>query len=384
MESTNNPKIQYKICSRCIMDTTSDPNLVLDQDGVCNYCHEYDEMYEKYKVYRDNGEEKLKKLFDEIKSECRNQKYDVAIGLSGGVDSSYLLYLAHQYGLRVLAIHVDAGWNSEIAVQNIEKMCTKLGYDLQTMVMDWPTIKELQRAYMFSGLGNQDVPQDHCFVAAVRQCCKKYHIRYMLNGWNLATEGILSHAYQQNPSDWINIKDVYRKCGRGRVSLSKYPHISFWNQYIGYPYLYPVKEIRPLCYIDYSKKHAIEILEKEFGWKYYGGKHFESRFTRFFQEVYLPHKYGWEKRRDHISSLIVGGEMTREEGLAEISVPTADEKQKAEETDYVLKKLDISEQEWQGILAAPNKTIYDYRSQQSIKKTIRRIRGIVSRKETDR
>ena len=258
------------------MDTTSDPNLELDEKGVCNYCHEYDMAYEKLKDLHIDGEKKLEKIFNDIKEECKKDEYDCALGISGGVDSSYLLYMCHKYNLRVLAIHVDAGWNSEIAVQNIEKMCSKLGYDLHTVVMDWPTMKELQRAYLFSGLANQDVPQDHCFIAAVRQYCKKHHIKYLLNGWNLATEGILSHAFQQSPRDWVNIKDVYKKCGRGKISLKKYPHISFWDNVVGYKYFYPVKEIRPLCYIDYSKKGAIETLEREFGWKYYGGKHYES------------------------------------------------------------------------------------------------------------
>ena len=374
MAYIGNKDYNYKICSRCIMDTTSDPNLVLDENGVCNYCHEYDREYEAQRHLRENGNQQISELFSKIKSERIKEEYDCALGLSGGVDSSYLLHLCHQYGLRVLAIHVDAGWNSEIAVQNIEKMCSKLGYDLQTVVMDWPTIKELQRAYLFSGLGNQDVPQDHCFMATVRQYCRKYHIKYLISGWNLATEGILSHAYQQSPGDWINIKDVYKKCGRGIISLKKYPHTNLWDKYIGYPYLYPITVIRPLCYIEYSKKSAIELLEKNYDWKYYGGKHFESRFTRFFQEVYLPQKYGWEKRRDHISSLIVGGEMTREEGLREIAVPTASEDEIRLETEYVLKKLDVSEEEWRRILASPNKTIDDYNSENQIKKRIRKIK----------
>lgn len=352
------------------MDTTCDPNLELDENGVCNYCHEYDRNYDTSRSLREDGQQYLSDIFDKIRHECKNDEYDCALGLSGGVDSSYLLYLCHKYNLRVLAIHVDAGWNSEIAVQNIEKMCGKLGYDLHTVVIDWPTIKELQRAYLFSGLANQDVPQDHCFIAAVRQYCRKYRIKYLLNGWNLATEGILSHAYLQSPGDWINIKDVYKKCGRGLISLKKYPHINTWNHHIGYKYFYPVKELRPLCYLDYSKKMAIETLEREFGWKYYGGKHFESRFTKFYQEVYLPKKYGWEKRRDHISSLIVGGEMTREEGLEEISRPSSSEEELREETEYVLKKLDISWEEWAEILAAPNKTIDDYMSEKKLKRVI--------------
>ena len=362
------------------MDTTSDPNLELDEKGVCNYCHEYDMAYEKLKDLHIDGEKKLEKIFNDIKEECKKDEYDCALGISGGVDSSYLLYMCHKYNLRVLAIHVDAGWNSEIAVQNIEKMCSKLGYDLHTVVMDWPTMKELQRAYLFSGLANQDVPQDHCFIAAVRQYCKKHHIKYLLNGWNLATEGILSHAFQQSPRDWVNIKDVYKKCGRGKISLKKYPHISFWDNVVGYKYFYPVKEIRPLCYIDYSKKGAIETLEREFGWKYYGGKHYESRFTRFFQDVYLPSKYGWEKRRDHIASLIVGGEMTRDEGLAEIEIPSSTEEQIKDETEYVLKKLDVSEEEWLKILNAPNKTLNDYKNENDLKKPIKRIIRVFKKK----
>lgn len=374
IKSMVNNEGNYRICSRCIMDTTSDPKLELDEFGVCNYCHEYDREYETIRGMRENGKHQLESLMSRIKNECKADEYDCALGLSGGVDSSYLLYLCHFYGLRVLAIHVDAGWNSEIAVQNIEKICTKLGYDLHTIVIDWETIKELQRAYLFSGLANQDVPQDHCFIAAVRQYCKKHNIKYLMNGWNLATEGILSHAFQQSPGDWINIKDVYKKCGRGRVSLKKYPHANYWVENISYRYLYPVKEIRPLNYIDYSKKAAIELLEREFGWKYYGGKHFESRFTKFFQEVYLPNKYGWDKRRDHISSLIVGGEMSREEGLKEISIPSSTDEELREETEYVLKKLDISPREWQEILESPNKTIDDYKNSKGLKHAIQKIR----------
>lgn len=365
------------------MDTTSDPDLILDENGVCNYCHDFDKRYAKDASFRKNGEKQLDELFDKVKEECRNDEYDVALGLSGGVDSSYMLYLCHKYGLRVLAIHVDAGWNSELAVQNISSMCGKLGIDLHTVVIDWPTMKELQRAYMFSGLGNQDVPQDHCFIAATRKYCRKHHIKYLLNGFNLATEGILSHAFQQGNEDWINIKDVYKKCGRGRISLRKYPHLNFFDFYFGYPYLYPVKTIYPLRYIDYSQKMAIEVLEREFGWKYYGSKHFESRLTKFLQEVYLPSKYGWEKRRDHIASRIVGGEITREEGLEEISVPTSTEAELKEETEYVLKKLDITEEEWKGILETPNKTVYDYKNERRLKSFLKKINRATLKIDTE-
>jgi N-acetyl sugar amidotransferase len=360
------------------MDTTSDPNLVLDENGVCNYCHTYDELVEKTKQHI--GNQTLEDVFNQIKEEGKDKEYDCILGISGGVDSCYIAYLAKQYGLRVLAVHVDAGWNSELAVQNIEKLCKKLDYDLHTVVIDWPTMKELQRAYLFSGLGNQDVPQDHCFLAGVWKFAKQYDIKYVLNGYNLATEGILSTAYQHQASDWRSIRGVYRKCGRGKISLKKYPHVNLFTTYsINYG-VNGLKQIYPLNYINYSKKEAIKTLEREFGWKYYGGKHYESRFTKFFQEVYLPQKLGWEKRRDHLSSLIVGGEMTREEALEEIAIPPSTEAEMREETEYVLKKLDISDEEWQKILKLPNKRAEDYPSNAKLMAFLKKMKRKVVRK----
>lgn len=374
---------EYRICNRCIMDTTSDPKLKLDEHGVCNYCHEYDKRKGELLFYKEDGERKLKELFDKIKEECKNDEYDCALGISGGVDSSFLLHLCKKYDMRVLAIHIDAGWNSEIAVRNIESICSKCGYDLHTVVIDWPTMKELQRAYLFSGMGNMDVPQDHCFAAAMKKICKKMKIKYIFDGWNLATEGILSHAYQQSPYDWTNIKAIYKSCGRGKISLRKYPHMTFMQQYFWYPYIHPIKTISPLLYIDYSKKSAIELLESEYGWKYYGGKHYESRFTKFFQEVYLPKKYGWEKRRDHISSLIVGGEMTREEGLDEMLKNVATEMQLRDETEYVLKKLDISMEEWKSILDIPNRAVDYFPNEQGMVRVLKNLKDKITRKGTD-
>lgn len=352
---------EYKICSRCIMDTTSDPDLILDENGVCNYCHAYDNAVKKIEYQRKKGTKYLETIFDKIKKEGKGKEYDCLLGISGGVDSSYMAYLAKQYDLRVLAVHVDAGWNSELAVQNIQSMCSKLGYDLHTVVIDWPTMKELQRAYMFSGMANLDVPQDHCFFSATNQMLKKFHLKYVLQGFNYATEGILSTAFQYSCEDWTNIKGIYQRCGRGVIkNLAKYPHENFLKHYVQIGELKYVKTVNPLNYIDYSKKMAIDVLEKEFGWKYYGGKHYESRFTKFFQETYLPQRYGWNKRRDHIASLIVGGEMSREEGLKEIASSPSTAEQMEEDRKYVLKKLDISEEEWRAIMSSPYKTEDDY------------------------
>lgn len=219
----------YQICTRCIMDTT-DPNISFNTDGVCNHCLQYDKDYELYGYHEGISEKKLKDIVDKIKKEEKDKEYDCILGISGGVDSSYLAYLAHKLGLRVLAVHVDAGWNSEIAVHNISKLCKKLNMDLHTIVIDWPTMKELQRAYMFSGLPNLDVPQDHAFVAAVYEYAKKYNIKYMLNGNNLATEGILPKAWGYSYIDYRSIKGVYKKHGRG-MRLKKYPHFSIFRYF---------------------------------------------------------------------------------------------------------------------------------------------------------
>lgn len=344
------------------MDTTSDPNIVLDKNGVCNYCHNFDTVWEKRKKKLRSQGGGLEGVFSKIREEGKSKEYDCIIGMSGGVDSAYLAYLAKQYNLRPLVVHVDAGWNSEIAVQNIEKICKKLEFDLHTVVIDWPTMKELQRAYMFSGLANLDVPQDHCFFSAVWKFSRQYKIKYVLSGSNYATEGILSTAYQYLNGDWRNIKDVYKKNGRGRVSLKKYPHVGIIDFFRVQYGVSSLKQITPLDYIEYSKKNAIELLEREFGWKYYGGKHYESRFTKFLQETYLPQRYGWEKRRDHLSSLVVGGEMTRDEALAEIDSSPSTGFQMKEDLEYILKKLDITNEEWEEILKAPRKRGEDYKS----------------------
>ena len=363
---------EYQICTRCIMDTT-DPDISFDESGICNHCHSYDRNYKQIPQGVEK-KEKLKEIISKIKKDGRGRKYDCILGISGGVDSAYLAFLAHSLGLRVLAIHVDAGWNSEIAVSNIQKMCAKLGFDLHTIVIDWPTIKELQRAYMFSGLPNLDIPQDHVFIAATYRYAKKHKVKYILSGSNLATEGILPNAWGYFNMDYSCIKDVYRKCGRHKMSLRKYPHMGL-IQYIQTKYFSTISKIDLLNYIDYSKKKAIETLEREFDWQYYGGKHFESRFTKFFQSYYLPKKFGYDKKRAHLSSLIVGGEMSRDEALIEMndnSIYT--EEEMIQDRDYILKKLDITIKEWNFIMQAPCKTEDDYKNNKKLIKFLYEIK----------
>lgn len=362
---------KYQICTRCIMDTT-DPKIVFDEYGVCNHCNKYDRKVASFGYKGKSTDEACTKLIAKIKSYGKGKEYDCILGISGGVDSAYMAYLAHKFGLRVLAVHVDAGWNTEIAVSNIQKMCKALEMDLHTIVVDWAAMKELQRAYMFSGLPNLDVPQDHVFLAAMYHYARKYKIKYMLNGSNLATEGILPDSWGYAAVDFKNIKSIYKEHGRGKKIFHKYDHFGMLK-YLYYQMC--VERVNLLNYVPYSKKMAIATLEKEFDWQYYGGKHFESRFTKFFQSYYLPHKFGYDKKRAHLSSLIVGGEMTREEALVEMEDTSAySEEQMMEDMDYILKKLDITRQQWGEIMSASNKTEGDYKNSERFMKFLVKVK----------
>lgn len=364
--------MKYQICTRCIMDNQADPFITFDENGVCNHCLSYDKSIQGLPKTDAEKKEKFDALIAEMKKNGKGKKYDCVLGISGGVDSAYLAYIAQQQGLRILAVHVDAGWNSDVAVENIKKLCSKLDIELHTIVVDWNTMKELQRAYMFSGLPNLDVPQDHAFLAATYKFAKKYGIAYMLNGSNFATEGILPSHYGYTALDFTNIKDVYKKCGRGKISLKKYPKMSLFTYSL--MYIGKTKRVNLLNYVPYSKQNAIKILHEKFDWNYYGGKHFESRFTKFFQSYYLPKKFGYEKKRAHIASLIVGGELTREQGLIDVADDSAyPEKQMLEDRDYILKKLDISLNEWDKIMSAPNKSEDDYKNN---KKMLKRLMAL--------
>lgn len=339
---------EYRICSRCIMDNVSSPNITFDDNGVCCYCHKYDEDNALYGYKGEKSDRELEQIVAEIKEAGKNKEYDCILGISGGVDSAYLAYIASKLGLRILAVHVDAGWNSDVAVENIKKLCEKLQIDLHTIVIDWPSMKELQRAYMFSGLVNLDVPQDHAFLAAVFHYAMKNKINYMLNGSNFATEGILPENFGHAAVDYRHLRSVYKKCGRGKKIFNKYPHFSvleyIWCQR-------NIRRVNLLNYVPYSKKIAIEVLHREFDWNYYGGKHYESRFTKFFQGAFLVDKYNFDKRRAHISSLVVGGEMTRAEALEEIAdLSSYPKEQQIEDREYIIKKLDITHDEWEKIM----------------------------------
>lgn len=373
-------KKDYQICTNCIMDTT-DPEIYFDENGVCNHCLNFENQLKKNWFPNEEGKKKLDAIINQIKIDGKNKKYDCVIGLSGGVDSSYLAYILRKLypELRILAVHIDGGWNSELAVHNIENIVNKLNIDLYTGVVPWDEMQDLQLAFFKSQLANQDVAQDHAFFATLYHVANKNGIKYFLSGGNLATESILPSSWGYDAMDATQLKAIHKKFGNKK--LKKYEIVSFFKRKVYYPYFKKFRIIRPLDFLPYFKNEAKETIKNELNWRDYGGKHHESKFTKFFQAYWLPTKFGFDKRKAHLSSLIVSGQMTRDEALKELEKPLYDETELKEDKEFVSKKLGISLEEFETIMKQPNKTFLDYPSEykkniffKNIKKLILRIR----------
>ena len=341
---------RYQICVRCIMDTT-DPAIVFDERGVCNHCKLIADNRDRYWLPDERGRAKLEALIAEIKQAGWGRDYDCIMGLSGGVDSSYLAMKAHEWGLRVLAVHIDGGWNTQIAVRNIERMVAELGFDLYTFVIDWEEMRDLQIAFLKAGVPNQDVPQDHAFFAGLYREAARQRIRYVLTGGNYATESILPAAWGYSAMDLIHLRAINMQFGSR--PLRKFPQLGFFYFNFYLPKIKKVRIVAPLDLMPYSKSEAIRELHHKFGWQYYGGKHYESRFTRFLQAYYLPTRFGFDKRRAHLSSLVASGEISRERALAEMQQPLYEPAELEQDKEFVLKKLGLNEREFATLLSAP-------------------------------
>lgn len=347
----------YQICTRCIMDTT-DPNIVFDDNGICNHCHDYDRMIEQKVIIGKAGEEYLEKLVEEIKRDGKNKPYDCLIGVSGGVDSTYVAYLVKKkMGLRPLAVHMDNGWDSELAVKNIEETLKRLEIDLHTEVLDWEEFKDLQTAFLKASTPDSEIPSDHAIWAVIGDLAEKLKVKYILSGFNVRTETHLPSAWSQGHYDWKYIRSVQKLFGSGK--LETFPHIPFFAYYRR---LFTQKRVDILNYIDFNKTTAMKFLEDELGWRYYGGKHHESIYTRFYQGYILPTKFGYDKRRSHLSSLICSKEITQANALEEIKNPTYAPSLLEEDREYVAKKLGLSQNEFEAIMNLPKKSISDYPS----------------------
>ncbi len=337
--------IKYQQCTRCVMDTTA-PEIKFDEKGVCNFCREFDVLAEKT-IWRPK-EVRLKELDDAVvkmKELGKNDKYDCLVGLSGGVDSSYICYWVKQTGLRPLVVHFDNGWNSELASMNIENIISKTGFDLYTYVIDWEDFKDLQLAYIKASVLDIEVPTDQLIYASLHRIAKKYKIKSIINGNNIASEGILPRSwYYGDKLDIVNLTAIHKKFGTRK--LKNFPKLGLIQQLINLK-LHSMHSIPPLNLLEYDKNEAKEILKKEFGWRDYGGKHYESVFTRFYQGYILVRKFKIDKRKAHLSSLIASKTITRDEAIEELKKPPYDPELQKQDYEYALKKFGITKEEFE-------------------------------------
>jgi len=338
------------------MDTT-DPNIEFDAAGVCGHCKRYDRLVARSVIPSERQMQVIARLVTEIKAGGRNNDYDCIVGVSGGVDSTYVAYTVKKLGLRPLAVHLDNGWDSELAVKNIENVLKTLGIDLYTHVIDWEEFKDLQLAFLRASTPDSEIPTDHAILALMHQMVRKVGVRYIIAGFNVRTESHLPWAWSQGYLDYAYIRTVQRRFGVRK--LKTYPHMGFW-EYHGYVLTHKVVSI--LNYIDYNKQNAMKVLENELGWKYYGGKHYESIYTRFYQGYILPRKFGYDKRKTHLSSLICSGEMTRAQALRELTTDPYPLALQQEDREYVIKKFGLTSSEFEAIMALPKKRYEDYDS----------------------
>lgn len=339
------------------MDTT-DPDIRFDASGVCHHCHEYDERIRRELRSGAEGEAHVARMVVEMKRSGRGKPYDCVIGVSGGVDSTYVALKIKELGLRPLAVHLDNGWDSELAVKNIENTLQKLDIPLYTKVLDWEEFRDLQLAFLRASTPDSEIPSDHAIFAEVRHVAAKHGIKYIIGGQNLRTESHLPLAWSQGHADWTYIKAVHRQFGT--VPLRSYPHQGFWTyrRYLRTQVWFDI-----LNFLDYSKTEAMEVLERELGWRYYGGKHYESIYTRFYQGYILPRKFGYDKRRVHLSSLICAGEISREQALEQLTHAPYPVAMQEEDREYVCKKLGLTDAEFAQIMALPHRSYWDFPSQ---------------------
>lgn len=367
MEHTSPNNTTIQVCTNCVMDTT-DTAITFDEKGMCDHCRNY---YSKILPNWHTDESGFKELMvtvEKIKQEGKGKDFDCIIGMSGGIDSSYLVYLAKEkLGLRPLVFHVDAGWNSQIAVNNIERIVDKLGLDLYTEVIDWEEMRDLQLSFFKSGVSHIDTPQDHAFFATMYNFASKNKIRYILTGANNSTECVRNPVeWMYYQSDVIQLKDIHRKFGR--KPLKNFPVTNILWHKIYLPYIRGIRVFKPLDYMPYIKTEAMKTLQEKFGWQPYPQKHFESRFTKFYESFWLPKKFGYDVRKVQYSSLILTGQMTRNEALEKLKTPPYDEATIMQDVEFVANKLGITTEELMGYLHAPNKSYKDYASQENIYK----------------
>lgn len=333
----------YHQCKRCIMDNVNDPDIFFDKEGNCNYCNSYIQYTDSQKKNKEHLFETIEPLLEQIKAENKNKKYDCIVGVSGGTDSAFLTYKLIEFGLRPLAVHFDNGWNSETASQNIEMLLKKLNVDLFTAVIDWEEFKDMQLSFLKAGVIDIELLTDLAIIGLLYKASLEFDTKYIFTGHNTSTEFILPETWYHFKLDSLNIKSIHEKYGTRRIKT--FPLLTFRQQYYHAKYR-KTKIIALLDYLNYDKKSAQQLLFEKIGWKTYGAKHNESIFTRFYQNYILPVKFNVDKRKAHLSSLICSGQITRDEALMEMKTEIWKAPQTLEDKNYVLKKLEITEAEF--------------------------------------
>ncbi len=345
----------YQQCTRCILDNRDDPAIEFNQQGICSYCQKFDEQ-EKIWEGRRNNPEVLKTLVNQIKAAGAGRQYDCILGISGGVDSTYLALKVKELKLRPLLVHFDNGWNSELAVKNIENIVRKLEFDLHTLVVDWEEFRELQLAFFRASVVDLEIPTDHAMLATLYKLAIEHDIKYILSGHNNATELILPERWYYNKRDHVHIRAINKRFGR--LPLKTFPLLStalkLQVQKRG------IESVTLLNYLDYNKEKAKQTIKEELGWKDYGGKHYESIFTRFYQGYILVEKFGVDKRKAHLSNLICSGQITRPQALEEINKPPYNKDLFDADFAFVLKKLGLTTEHFEALMRAPVRLHTDY------------------------
>ncbi len=353
----------YQQCAISVMDTIADPNITFDEKGICNYYYEHLQKENDFVLKGEAGSKKVQELVEKIKADGKGKKYDCITGISGGVDSTYLCLQAKNLGLRTLVVHFDNGWNSELAVKNIENIIGKLGFDLYTLVVDWNEFKDLQLAYLKASVVDIEALTDHAIAGTLFKLAAENNIKHILSGYNIVTEATLPKHWVFTKNDDANIKDIHKKFGT--APLKTYPFFGLKQKKM-YASLKGIDTINLLNYLDYNKQAVKEVIIKELDWRDYGGKHYESVFTRFYQGYILPVKFGIDKRKAHLSDLIYSGQITKAEALSQLQKPIMEKEQLEQDYAFVLKKFNLTEAEFEAIIKAPRREHTEFATIQTI------------------
>jgi len=348
----------YNVCNFCVMDTT-DSDIQFDENNRCNHCRTYFEKVKSQLILECDQADELDKLVKDIKRSNVKSKYDCVVGISGGVDSSYVALLAKDLGLRTLLVHLDNGWNSEISVTNVRNITKETQFDLYTYVIDWSEFKDIQLALFKASVVDIELATDHAIKATLLKVAAEFNVKYILNGGNVITEAIMPISWRHTKIDKSNIKDIHKQFGTS--ALTTYPMAGIIKQQI-YKYISRIKTVQILNYYNFDRDAVIDRLKDELCWAEYGGKHHESIFTRFYQGYILPKKFNIDKRRAHYSNLICAGQMTRYEALEKLKRPVYDQHLLEQDLEFVTKKLGFNLSEFSKYISAPPKSHYDYKS----------------------